>query len=167
MLAFAFPAVVTILAFRAGRAAVKAVEKTNRYIKMLCRMRTIPITLTMDMALRIYHNVPVELRVIIHGYFCESVDDANFKKAVRFFMGRKYDGIMRYGYICWWDTSQVTTMSGPLFRYSNFNWPLRAWNVSNVTTMHHMFEGVTDFNQDIGNWDVSNVTDMNFMFFKA
>jgi surface protein len=66
--------------------------------------------------------------------------------------------------IDFWDTSQVTNMSGMFFGASNFDSDIGAWNTSNVIDMSFMFCDATIFNADIDNWDTSRVKDMNHMF---
>ena len=79
--------------------------------------------------------------------------------------------------IGYWDTSNVTNMSG-MFRgywdwenqeYTDqiFNQDISGWDTSNVTNMSYMFSNTSDFNQDIGDWDTSNVTNMWSMFENA
>ncbi len=66
--------------------------------------------------------------------------------------------------ISFWDTSNITVMSGMFYDAASFNQPLNSWNVSNVTDMHAMFYSAKSFNQPLNNWDTSSVTDMSGMF---
>jgi surface protein len=68
-----------------------------------------------------------------------------------------------YGPIEFWDTSEVTNMSG-LFEDAVFNTDISLWDTSNVLTMQDMFKGTKDFNQDLSAWNTSKVNNMSEMF---
>ena len=68
-----------------------------------------------------------------------------------------------YGPIEFWDTSEVTNMSG-LFKDTVFNADISRWDTSNVRTMQDMFKKTKDFNQDLSAWNTSKVNDMSEMF---
>ena len=66
--------------------------------------------------------------------------------------------------IDFWDTSNVTDMSGMFYFNNAFNQPIGNWDVSNVKITSRMFAERRSFNQPLGNWDVSNVVTMSHMF---
>ncbi|QVJ96028.1 BspA family leucine-rich repeat surface protein [Mycoplasma mycoides] len=69
--------------------------------------------------------------------------------------------------IQYWDTSNVTDMSGMFAWAESFNQDISKWDVSNVETMNSMFYGAQNFNQDISSWNTSNVEKMLSMFYNA
>jgi hypothetical protein len=46
-----------------------------------------------------------------------------------------------------------------MFRYGQFNQPLKSWNVSSVVEMAYMFNENKKFNQDITTWCVSQISE--------
>ncbi|GMH63568.1 hypothetical protein TrLO_g16011 [Triparma laevis f. longispina] len=73
----------------------------------------------------------------------------------------------KYGHICNFDVSGVTSMVTLFEDQVDFNEDLSRWNVSNVTTMASMFNGAESFNGDLSRWDVSRVRNMRGMFYNA
>ena len=65
-----------------------------------------------------------------------------------------------------WDTSNVTNMSG-LFAGTSFNQSIGKWDTSSVVNMESMFDGASSFNQPIGDWDTSSVINMDGTFDEA
>ena len=72
-----------------------------------------------------------------------------------------------YGRIEYWNTKDVTDMSGAFMDLNTFNEDLTKWNTSKVTTMACMFKNATSFNQDISKWVTNNVNTMRQMFMNA
>lgn len=72
--------------------------------------------------------------------------------------------IYKYGYMEYWDVSQVYDMTDFFLHEWTFNVNISRWEVSQVICMQDMFRGSFQFNQDISNWDVSNVENMDGMF---
>ena len=66
--------------------------------------------------------------------------------------------------IGYWDTSNVTDMSGMFSYAKSFNQDIGCWDTSNVTSMRSMFKGAESFNQHISCWDTSSVANMRSMF---
>lgn len=73
--------------------------------------------------------------------------------------------------IQYWDTSNVTDMSGMFFNTPVFNINIGNWDTGNVTDMSDMLgQNITNsmldaiFNQDIGSWNTTNVTNMSGLF---
>ena len=94
--------------------------------------------------------------------------DSDIKEAVNLWINNKREAIKIYGYIDYWDTSEVTDMSY-LFCFDDAcperNNIMRTrklrgienWDVSNVKNMSFMFYQAEAFNQPIDSWNVSNV----------
>ena len=106
--------------------------------------------------------------------------DSDIKEAVHLWINDKKEAIKIYGYIDYWDTSEVTDMSylfcgdnttntrpGNVLMKTHKLKGIENWDVSNVINMSHMFYQAKSFNQPIGNWDVSNVKNMSYMFHEA
>ena len=66
-----------------------------------------------------------------------------------------------------WDVSNVTDMSGMIYRAVMFNQDIGNWDVSNVKDLSFMFTDASSFNQDLSKWNVSNVEYMSGMFMGA
>ena len=67
--------------------------------------------------------------------------------------------------IAFWDTRQVTNMSGLFFpNYPTFDGNIGRWDVGQVTDMHKMFHSASSFNADLSAWNTSSVTNMYQMF---
>ena len=103
--------------------------------------------------------------------------DEDIKEAVNLWINNEKEAINIYGYIDYWDTSEVTDMSY-LFCGDNTIGGndkmkihklkgIKNWDVSNVINMSHMFYQAKTFNQPIGTWNVSNVTNMEAIFYQA
>ena len=101
--------------------------------------------------------------------------DSDIKEAVNLWINNNREAIKIYGYIDYWDTSEVTDMSY-LFCFDDAcpgrNNIMRTrklrgienWDVSNVKNMSFMFYQAEAFNQPIDSWNVSNVENMSYMF---
>lgn len=68
------------------------------------------------------------------------------------------------GDINYWDTSNVTRMTGTFGSTTNFNRSLNNWDLSKVTSTAYMFFGSSAFNGDISSWDMSAVVEAQYMF---
>ena len=109
-------------------------------------------------------------------------------KAIQLYCKDKEKCFHIYGFISFWDVSNITDMSylfcnkkkykdrfsginfyndtDEVFVESQFNGDISNWDVSNVINMIGMF-AETSFNWDISIWNVSNVTDMREMFYES
>jgi hypothetical protein len=161
MLPFVLSITATMLAqqYKAKNEEIQSSQKNKR-------LRSNPMKFHFDLILCCYHQVPVELRYIIHQYLYEPISDANLQEAIALWSNDHLLCLHRFGPISFWDTSIVTNMRG-LFRHQEeFNEPLY-WDVSSVTDMSYMFVGASSFNQSLSAWNVSNVRKMTCMFWYA
>ena len=90
--------------------------------------------------------------------------DATLKEAVVLWLTAREVAVNKYGHICTWNTSKVTTMKGLFKGAQKFNDPIGSWDVSNVRDMSYMFYNASSFNQPLHSWNTSNVTSMYLMF---
>ncbi|ATI73996.1 BspA family leucine-rich repeat surface protein [Mesoplasma florum] len=68
----------------------------------------------------------------------------------------------------YFDTLNVSQMSGLFKEAWSFNQDLSKWNTSNVTDMSQMFYSINkNFNSDISKWNTSKVINMSEMFYNA
>ena len=90
------------------------------------------------------------------------------RKKVSLYLENKPLALQKFGPIRFWDTRNVTDMSGLFEKAHQFNEEL-TWDTGNVTSMRRMFNGATRFNnggQPL-NFDTKNVTNMEDMFRQA
>ena len=89
-------------------------------------------------------------------------NDTTIRIAVKEYLKDNIKAEKKYGCITFWNTSNVTNMSGMFYNARNFNQPLQ-WITINVTNMSYMFYNARNFNQLLL-WDTSKVTNMTGMF---
>ena len=87
--------------------------------------------------------------------------------AVDLWFSDRATALSTYGFIRYWDVSQITSMYELFKDKTTFNDDISSWDVSSVTTMQSMFYNAPSFNDDISSWDVSSVTTMQSMFYNA
>lgn len=116
------------------------------------------------------HDIPVELRRIVHQYSYQPLDNKSIRVAVKMWENEHPQALHTFGHISHWNTSGVTNMSGLFckinhqFSIHEFNEDISQWDVSNVTDMSCMFTHTSKFNQPLNNWNVSNVTRLDACF---
>ncbi len=98
------------------------------------------------------HDIPVELRRIVHRYTYQPLDNKNIKVAVTMWGHQQSHALRTYGHISGWDTSNVTDMSGLFYCRYQFNEDISQWDVSNVKNMSCMFQSLESFTQPLQGW---------------
>ncbi len=133
---------------------------------------SIALTPTFSIDLELFHHdIPIELRYIVHTYVITTINNNNIHSAVKLWMNDRNQGWIQYGHISHWDTSTVTEMNGLFtnlqdhdYQESLFNDNINDWDVSQVTNMAGMFYHCTSYNQPLYKWNTCNVVNMIVMF---
>jgi surface protein len=77
------------------------------------------------------------------------------------------DSLSLFNSDLYWDTSDVTDMSGMFRENSEFHGSLSSWDVRKVVTMNEMFSNSGIEDSGIGDWDVRELQTAEKMFFGA
>ena len=99
------------------------------------------------------------------------LNDGNFAQAIEECLteapidGKCYSS--PHGIMPFWDTTDLTDMSGAFKERTKFNANISLWNVNNVKNMSEMFYSASSFDHDIRVWNVQNLLKVDDMFSKA